>query len=980
MTYETTTTDLEDHGSDQRSPRKSIPPQWMAKTKGPLLATAQRAKEREARKQKPHSESPIGSGMKTIRGARSSIDLGKLYGTEQTTFLTKNAAAAVESDITSQSATRTPKALRHTPSKGVLKTPTGSPVRESPGKHSAVKTTVLSPTRSIVTHEFGLDGVSQSIAMTTTDASPHSPSVVSSAGSTPFVSAKQSPVSPGSVPKFVTANVSHDFQILDLDLADADGIEQMTKSEHGMKSFQSTHSRGKSEPHARVAFAGCKATSSKPRIPKLSLRIPNSSSLSTDRRPPFILGSASSSGPGTPVSPSQSSRIPRIFVPTKNEQECSITSTALQSGATLRRSTSVKTLVAEKATRPTHTIVKSSRPALRATIVNYDSTECRSSAAFVDPHDVPLPETTVVPSLRHVRTVDSMGATPILSQALAASVDEALSSVSPCSSTIGEEITVTNTTPIGDSLVQGNEDKHRRVKSYLEFTEQMEKPPISPLPGDIFSTWIEPKCMTVPITLPAAGATEKLDELQTATREFTAERPKMYTSISTSAATMKDTTIERDPAIIFHRKKLDASGMIPIILNIPVHVSPLCVIMTCLTDLDSSISDPVLDRYASSTTSTSTGISRPSENRFDTVPTRTGGQEHSEPSQESNFASNLRATAPVFQPQQHSKPLAETQSGPPPNIIQQQQPIVLFDPFALDMNGIPWYHYMYPVPISPYRKKGKNRKYVGPKSRGYTNNSSPTTAVRSDDTQAATRLIQATDQAQENPVSELMDTSPGKVKDITVSSPMLIPGPPIKLHSKELSANIKRSSQTTSPFATQMDSVTRQDLVCNDGGLGRTKTPIDWSSIHNVPSGFQSRSSHLPPLQDSRVACLEDPQANVHPGFGRTRQPTYSQQYPGRQPYHRRPGSNGLYDNFSPAYQGRNPRAAAGVPLHATAPFPTPLPPPGPRIRVGYSTRKEYGYRAPAKKEPCGEMIIESAVEWGGGPMCNKCAESDGER
>jgi hypothetical protein len=372
-------------------------------------------------------------------------------------------------------------------------------------------------------------------------------------------------------------------------------------------------------------------------------------------------------------------------------------------------------------------------------------------------------------------------------------------------------------------------------------------------------------------------------------------------------------------------------------------------------------------------------MSRPSENRFDTFPIRTGRQELSEPSHESNFASNLRATAPVFQPQQHSKPLAESQSSLP--LDETQQPIMLFDPFAMDMNGIPWYHYMYPVPTTPYRKRGKNRKYVGLKPRGYTNGLSPTKAVRSDDTQAVMRRAETTDQAKETSVSELRDIPLGKAKENTVSSPMPILAPPLshmELRLDELPTNAKRSYEEASPFATQMDSVTRQDPLRNYGGLGRVTKPIDWSSIHNVPSTFQSRPSHFPTPQDPWAAGRLGSQANVHAGFGCNGQPRYSQQYPGRQPYHRRSGGNGLYDNC-PAYQGRNPHAAAGVPLHATAPFPNPLPPPGPRIRIDGSNPKEYvGYREAGKKEPCGEMIIESAVEWGGGPTCNKCDESEG--
>jgi hypothetical protein len=41
---------------------------------------------------------------------------------------------------------------------------------------------------------------------------------------------------------------------------------------------------------------------------------------------------------------------------------------------------------------------------------------------------------------------------------------------------------------------------------------------------------------------------------------------------------------------------------------------------------------------------------------------------------------------------------------------------------------------------------------------------------------------------------------------------------------------------------------------------------------------------------------------------------------------------------------------------------------------------EHFGDEAPGNKELCGGIIIESAVEWGGGPTCNKCAESEGER
>ncbi|KAF2675869.1 hypothetical protein K458DRAFT_425179 [Lentithecium fluviatile CBS 122367] len=75
-----------------------------------------------------------------------------------------------------------------------------------------------------------------------------------------------------------------------------------------------------------------------------------------------------------------------------------------------------------------------------------------------------------------------------------------------------------------------------------------------------------------------------------------------------------------------------------------------------------------------------------------------------------------------------------------------------------------------------------------------------------------------------------------------------------------------------------------------------------------------------------------------------------------RQP---RNAGNGLYDTI-----GRGRGRQAGVPIDATMPFPTPVPPTGRQDNPGYST---------IKREPtCGIYNIEQAAEWGGG-FCNNC-------
>jgi hypothetical protein len=432
--------------------------------------------------------------------------------------------------------------------------------------------------------------------------------------------------------------------------------------------------------------------------------------------------------------------------------------------------------------------------------------------------------------------------------------------------------------------------------------------------------------------------------------------------------------------------------MIPMITGIQAHASPLCNMMTYSVELGYTLPCPIPDNCVASVTSTGTEMSRMTKNRSDNLLIHTSRQELSEgeASQKSVLASNLRATAPVFEPQQAKTPIMENQQSLP--LESTQQPIMLFDPFALDMNGIPWYHYMYPVQNTPYMRKTKNRKHIRPKPRGATNGSSPTKAERAVNREVEISMAMSADRTKEASVSALVEASTTTVQGNTGLSHKSIPAPRPsslqtsvprgqKAHSEELPTDVKRSSKEMSPFAVQMDSVTSRAPVQKDGTLGRATRPIDWSSIHNVPSGFHSRPSHFPVPQDPYPAVPFGLQGSAHAGFGLNGQAQYEQLYHGRQPYHRRPGGNGLYDNFSPAYQGRNPHAAAGVPFHATAPFPTPLPPPGRRTSVVGSTSNEhFGYDSLGNKEPCGEIIIESAIEWGGGPTCNKCAESEGER
>jgi hypothetical protein len=129
---------------DSHSPRKPIPSQWLHKTSAPRLATAQRAKVRETKKDSP-SGSPI--DHKPPRSARS------FHAADGATFLTKEALAAVESDITSPTSRHSPIKQQQPKTKPSWNSPVQLPKRDTLRKAantsirlSPSKATLLSPT------------------------------------------------------------------------------------------------------------------------------------------------------------------------------------------------------------------------------------------------------------------------------------------------------------------------------------------------------------------------------------------------------------------------------------------------------------------------------------------------------------------------------------------------------------------------------------------------------------------------------------------------------------------------------------------------------------------------------------------------------------------------------------------------------------------------------------------------------------------
>lgn len=186
-----------------------------------------------------------------------------------------------------------------------------------------------------------------------------------------------------------------------------------------------------------------------------------------------------------------------------------------------------------------------------------------------------------------------------------------------------------------------------------------------------------------------------------------------------------------------------------------------------------------------------------------------------------------------------------------------------FDPYALDMYGIPWYYHMYPVhiqgPMSRSRSPKKRRTFPSNRTRG--------------------------------------GSSPSK---------------PYQLGASSSTANKPETDSVA--FSAQLDEIARH------AAARRGKAPQQAPQPAPVPPTFPNTPTR---------------------------------------PRQMRSVGNGLYNTV-----GRRGRLA-GVPIEATTPFPTPVPPTGRRDAVSYEIVKH--------EESCNVYNIERAAEWGGS-ICNKCA------
>lgn len=310
-----------------------------------------------------------------------------------------------------------------------------------------------------------------------------------SSDGTPFHSARHSPVSEDRVPEralssacsptsFVTAYEVHDG-VSYFTLSDADGAEQKANG-----TVSSLPARKSTELRARSSAAGNQAKMTRLAAPKLSLRVSRPSAPSTDRKPPFVIGSATGSSSGSAPSLSRSSQIPRAT------GESSLKPGSKACG---------KVPLEEKGKAP---------------LTGSMGTVKRETNRTAEPQDVPLPKTpTTASAVRHVKTLNSTGTTPIISR----------------------ETLEKRAAP----------DKHAIVTSYLETIERS-VPDNTPTP--LHSQEPDPTAFSRSIA-------EKLS------RPMPSHASSRVTSSSTVKAVPLVNPMLLDTAIISCRKGSNASGM-----------------------------------------------------------------------------------------------------------------------------------------------------------------------------------------------------------------------------------------------------------------------------------------------------------------------------------------------------------------------------------------------------------------------------------
>ena len=274
----------------------------------------------------------------------------------------------------------------------------------------------------------------------------------------------------------------------------------------------------------------------------------------------------------------------------------------------------------------------------------------------------------------------------------------------------------------------------------------------------------------------------------------------------------------------------------------------------------------------------------------------------------SSLASDLRATATEFVPGRQDTAATENANNTLTNST-------LPDMYALDGYGLPWFYHMYPVPwlFPPIFAKSQSRspKKLRPKKQ----RSAVTLPVDGQHTQH--EVLSPV----ETKAVEFCDNPPASDRAHSVGSDQKL--------APDTTTNIKPSD---GPFSTQFDMIARQAAL-QPSTNARRPPKVDLMTVRNVPT---------------------------HTGFFQGHVQGYNT-VPSQRRNHRR-SDNGLYGG----------RGNVGMPLYATVPFPSPVPPMGrPTAFLNRDANAYLGYTVATKA--CGTVEIEKAAEHGGAQACNTC-------
>jgi hypothetical protein len=863
-------------GHAGQSPRKQLPAQWMPKSSAPKLATAQRAKER-THKKGSESGSPIET--RTLRGTRSSVELGKMHGREGATYLTKEALAAVETSVTSPTSPLSPSRTHGSPSKRLWNSPTGSPLRSSTRQHPTFSIK-MSPTKSTHLHA---DSVSAAHSRT-------SSSVANS-----FRTAEGSPVrSPASTEaSFQSAAENSDTDVPSFDLY-ADSYDKQVLP--GSGSPRASTMKAKTEG---------KASSMKP---NLAFKTPMADAGSNNsQNSTATLTSATSDGDtymsNSPWSPDPSvreSRIPRIggvtskiAVPAQN--------------ATLKRAQSVKNL------------------ATKVKILQNMHAEPHEIALPGTPaHEVPLPETPAPGARPHVRTLNSSGATPIISRA----------SHTECSHH-GPDDTF-EPTPDDERQVHAHVGSAKRIAD-TSATERH----IDVLVADLVPEQID----TLGLEALQLGRTPDAIPLPLSGRNS-----RVASNATVRATQDPSDPVLMDPSIIYSRKKSGAFGTV---LARPLITVPTIIVMVTHTlPIGTLHLNTDQDTAATNQSSDAANNGSPVRGRRDWYVPNVRRQADSEHSTRSSMGSDLRADAPAFVPSvaTNAEPTT-TPTNPAPegttlvSLASLQDRPGLPDVAMLDPDGLPFLWYMFQAQFA-YEQGFRNGRLRSPKKFKPKKQRSSVSSPADAQPQPFNRAV---------PIVGPNSTSPHSIAaKQRMTSAELMPPPPLPVNRRQhqednLRENSHPSMQnqpetpeaTNQPFSSQLNFIAEQAALRN-----RTNTH------HNPPRHFNVGID----LTTVRNVGLPSGPRNMMPHG-----PTYY-----TVPRHRRHPNNGLYS-------GRG--NAVGIPMDATAPFPNPVPPQG-RLDHGQiqgGVQDSFGGHT-IGKEACGTVNLAVATELMSGAACNACA------